>query len=265
MFLKIIKKNIKNVIVISEKNNNPLYKLSKKFNLFHIEHKNYIGGRYSVLTEVGMLPAYLMGINIFKLRQNLLVHFKGQNKKFLKDSSIKLANILKKKKLRNLIFLNYIPELNKFLYWTQQLIAESLGKKEKGFLPLISSAPKDHHSLLQLYLDGPRDKLFYIFSYDDKAGKKLNFKSLNNSLNFLDKKTLNQIKLAQKDAFLKTIRKKNIPYREFKIKSLNEQILSELFSYFILETAITGKLVGINPFDQPAVEAVKNNVKKLLI
>ena len=78
------------------------------------------------------------------------------------------------KKLNNLIFLNYIPQLEKFLYWCQQLIAESLGKNKLGFLPVVSNAPKDHHSLLQLYLDGPKDKLFTIFSYEGKLKKKLN-------------------------------------------------------------------------------------------
>ena len=162
--LRKIKKNAKNIIVVSEKTKNPLYLLTKKMNWFHVEHKKYIGGRYSVLSEVGIITAILMGINYKKLRSKIRFYLKNENKKFLKESSIKLADLLLKNKYRNLIFLNYIPELEKFLYWSQQLIAESLGKKGKGFLPLVSNAPKDHHSLLQLYLDGPKDKLFYIFS-----------------------------------------------------------------------------------------------------
>ena len=244
--LKIIKKRSKNIIIISEKKQNPLYLLSKKMEIFHIEHKSYIGGRYSVLSEVGMAPAYLMGINILKLRKNLLNHFRARNKSYLKDSSTKLASILQRKKLNNLIFFNYVPQLDKFLYWNQQLIAESLGKKGKGFLPVISSAPRDHHSLLQLYLDGPKDKLFYVFSSDT------------------NNKSLNQIKIAQKNAFLKVLKKKRIPFREFKIGDINEQALGELFSYFILETIIVGKLTNINPFDQPAVEEVKVYTKNIL-
>ena len=244
--LKIIKKRSKNIIIISEKKQNPLYLLSKKMEIFHIEHKSYIGGRYSVLSEVGMVPAYLMGINILNLRKNLLNHFRARNKSYLKDSSTKLASILQRKKLNNLIFFNYVPQLDKFLYWNQQLIAESLGKKGKGFLPVISSAPRDHHSLLQLYLDGPKDKLFYVFSFDT------------------NNKSLNQIKIAQKNAFLKVLKKKRIPFREFKIGDINEQALGELFSYFILETIIVGKLTNINPFDQPAVEEVKVYTKNIL-
>ncbi len=261
--LQIIKKKSKNVIIISEKKDNPLYVLAQKQQLNYIEHKSYISGRYSVFSEVGMLPAYLMGLNIKKLRENILIHFKKKNQKFLKESSITLSSLLKTK-FKNIIFFNYVPQLTKFLYWNQQLISESLGKSGRGFLPTISQAPKDHHSLLQLYLDGPRDKLFYIFSYEKSDDKKIYQKNLNNKLNFLNKKSLSEIKLAQKNAFIKALIKNKIPYREFKIIDFSEQTLGELFSYFILETAIIGKISGINPFNQPAVEQVKTLTKKLL-
>jgi len=262
--LKIIKKGSKNIIIISEKKQNPLYLLAKKMKLFHIEHKSYIGGRYSVLSEVGLVPAYLMGVNVLRLRKNLLNHFSGKNKIYLKNNSTKLARILQKKKFKTLIFFNYVPQLNKFLYWNQQLIAESLGKKGKGFLPIISPAPKDHHSLLQLYLDGPEDKLFYVFGTDIGNKEKLNSNFLDKKLDFLNNKSLSQIKAAQKNAFLKSLKKKRIPFREFKIRDFSEKVLGELFSYFILETAIVGKLININPFDQPAVEEVKINTKRIL-
>ncbi len=232
--------------------------------IFHIEHRNYIGGRYSVLTEVGLVPAYLMGLNITKLRKNLLNHLRAKNKIFLKESSLKLASILQKKRINNLIFFNYVPQLDKFLYWNQQLVAESLGKKGKGFLPMISTAPRDHHSLLQLYLEGPKDKLFYIFSSDLDNKKKINTNIFDKKLSFLNDKSLSQVKIAQKNAFLKSLKKKRIPFREFRIKDMSEQILGELFSYFILETIIVGKLININPFNQPAVEEVKFHTKKIL-
>ena len=151
-----------------------MFSLSKKFNLFFIEHKKNVGGRYSVLSEVGIVPAYLLGINIYKLRAKILEIFKETNKSFLMSSVVGVTNLMNSKKIKNLIFLNYCPELEKFLYWCQQLIAESLGKKNKGLLPVISNAPKDHHSLLQLNLDGPKDKLFYIL--DEKVKRKNSYK-----------------------------------------------------------------------------------------
>ena len=263
--LNIIKRNSKNVILISERNNNILFSLSKKFNLFHFEHKKHIGGRYSIFSEAGIIPAYLMGANIFKLRSKILNFLKGKNKLFLRDSSIKLANLMISKKINNLILINYSPELEKFLFWCQQLIAESLGKQSKGFLPVVSNAPKDHHSLLQLYLDGPKAKLFNIFSFEGKSQtKKLNLKKIINRNNFLNQKKSSTVKIAQKNALIKAFKKNKIPFREFKIKKINEEVLGKLFSYFILETVIIGKLAKINPFDQPAVEQVKVYTNKLL-
>ena len=262
--LNIIKNKSKNIILISEKRNNLIFLLSKKFNIFFIEQKSHIGGRYSVLSEVGIIPGYLMGIDILRLRSKIRHFLDGKEKSFLKDSVIKLACILSSKKLNNLVFINYCPELEKFLFWSQQLIAESLGKKKMGFLPIISNAPKDHHSLLQLYIDGPRDKLFMIFSSERKSKEKVNMPGNIGMNTFLNKKKLSTVKNAQKKALIKTFLKSKIPFREFKIQTINEEVLGKLFSFFIIETVILGKLLKINPFDQPAVEQVKKYTKKLL-
>ena len=129
---------------------------------------------------------------------------------------------------------------------------------------MISCVPKDHHSLLQLYLDGPKNKLFHIFSIDEKSKEKMNIQKKFNINNFLNKKNLSKIKLAQKNALIEAFKKNNIPFREFKIKTINEELLGKLFSYFILETVIIGKLIKVNPYDQPAVEQVKVSTKRLL-
>ena len=262
--LNIIKKNAKNIILISEKKNSALFHLSKKLNLYFVEHKNYVGGRYSVLSDTGIIPAYLMGINIFKFRSKIQKPLIKKNKNFLKISTIKIANLIMFKKVNNLIYLNYSPELEEFLYWCQQLIAESLGKKNKGFLPVVSNAPKDHHSLLQLYLDGPKDKIFYIFSHEKKFKEKVKLKKEFGLKSFLQNKNLSNIKKAQKKALIKAFIKNKIPFRVIEFKEINEEVLGELFSYFILETIIVGKLLNINPFDQKAVEQVKDYTKKLL-
>ena len=262
--LNIIKKHSKNIIIISEKKNNILRSLVKSYNLFYIEHKDYVGGRYSVLSEVGLVPAYLMGLDIKKLRSNLTRYLNTREKVLLKKLSLKLTNLLLNKKYSNIIFLNYSPRLEKFLFWAQQLLAESLGKKGLGFLPVVSNAPKDHHSLLQLYLDGPKNKFFYIFSCVEKPQKLINSKKLLNELKYLDKKSLNKVKNSQREALIKTFKKNKIQYEEFIIKKIDEKTLGELFSLFILKTAIVGKLSNINPFDQPAVEQVKIFTKQIL-
>ena len=205
-----------------------------------------------------------MGINIYKLRSKILEPLEGKNRIFLKTSSIKMAKLMNSKKYNNLIFLNYFPQLEKFLYWCQQLIAESLGKKNKGFLPLISNVPKDHHSLLQLYLDGPKDKLFNIFSLDKNSKVKINIKKNTLINSFLNNKKFSKVKSAQKKAVIKSLSKKSIPLREFTINKINEEVLGQLFSFFIIETIVIGKLLNIDPFDQPAVEQVKVKTKQLL-
>lgn len=262
--LKLLKPKSKNLIIISNRNNRTLSNLAKRKNINFIEHKKFIGGRYSVLSEVGMVPAYLMGLNIIKFRKNLLNQTQYKKDKFLKSSSIALSNLLMSKKIVNLVLLSYEAKFDPFLYWVQQLIAESLGKNGRGFFPIISTAPKDHHSLLQLYLDGPRDKIFYIFSEKRIDGNKLKGTAIDKELKFLNNKSLRKIKKAQKEALIKVFKKNKIPFREFEIKNLNEETLGELFAYFMVETAIIGKMTNINPFNQPAVEEIKTITKNIL-
>jgi len=258
----IIDKN--NTIIITENKKSYLHSFAKRRKIALVNHDMTIGGRYSVLSEVGMLPAYLMGLNIKNFRKRIFNNiFKEKINAFEKIIPI-LTDIYSKKKLNSIILINYCPELNDFLYWCQQLLAESLGKKNIGLVPIVSQAPKDHHSLLQLYLDGPRDKLFYIFSL--KASKKKIFKkNLSNSdMNFLKGKSVGQVVESQKKAFVQILKKKKFPLREFKISKINEETFGELASYFMLETWMLGDNLNINPFNQPAVEQVKVLTKKLI-
>ena len=255
--------NKKNTIIVTEKKNNLLSKFAKNKKILLIDHKDYVGGRYSVLSEVGMIPAYFMGLKIKNFRKNLLNHFKFK-KNLLLQNVVKLSHVYKYKKINSIILLNYMPELNNFLFWSQQLIAESLGKKGKGILPVVSTAPKDHHSLMQLYLDGPKDKLFYIFSSKSDKKMKINKNVFGKAFSYLENKNFSKAKEAQKNALIKVLKNKNIPYQEFIINKKNEETLGELFSYFILETVLIAKLIGVNPFDQPGVEQVKILTKKYL-
>ena len=254
----------KNTIIISEKKENLLNTFAKKRKILWVQHKNYIGGRYSVLSEVGMIPAYLMGLKVKSFRKNLLTYFNSKKNLILVESVIKIVNIYNLKKIKSIVLLNYATELNDFLYWCQQLIAESLGKQGKGILPVVSLAPRDHHSLMQLYLDGPKDKLFYIFSLNTNKKMKINSNIFGKDFKFAENKELIKIIQSQKKALTQVLKKKKIPFREFKINNSSEEILGELFAYFILETTLVGKLIGINPFDQPAVEEVKILTKRYL-
>ena len=257
-----INKNDKNVLV-SDNKKSILREISMKLKSDIIDHNNFIGGRYSVLSEVGMLPAELMGLDSrkFKKFDNLVA-----NKKFLNSLIINVSNILEliKRKKFNSVILNYDETTENFLKWYQQLVAESLGKKGNGIFPIISNMPKDNHSLMQLYLDGQKNNFYTFFYTKDQNYQKLNQDIIPGSLKFLKKKNLGNILHSKILATKKVFQKKKIPFRSFYLKSKNEEVLGELFTYFILETILLAKALKINPYDQPAVELVKIETKKIL-
>lgn len=263
--IKKVKLNSSNTIVIVENSKNSVRDLFSKIKVPIIEHKKYIGGRYSALSEVGMIPAHFMGLKTSNFRKNLLDYFKTKKKKLLIQGVSEISEMYLSKKINSIVFFNYSPQLFDFIYWCQQLLAESLGKKGKGLLPIVSIGPKDHHSLLQLYLDGPRDKMFYVLSSKNLYNFKVHGSYLDKKFKFLKNKKLNKIVLAQKEAFVKTLKRKNIPFREIHVNNFSEESIGELFSYFMIETAMIAKLISVNPFNQPAVEEVKSLTKKILI
>ena len=257
-----IKKGSKNIF-ITENKNNYLFQLASKLKSEVIHHNNYIGGRYSVLSEVGMLPADLMGLKTRDFRQlNSLV----KNKAFINSLINSVASTLYylKNKKNNSIIINYDEKSENLFKWYQQLVAESLGKKGKGLLPIVSNMPKDNHSVMQLYLDGFKNNFFTLFySYEIKS-EKINNSNILSSQNFLKGKNVSDIMYAQKIATEKVFLKKKIPFRSFEIKKRNEKTLGELFCFFILETILLGKSLKVNPYDQPSVELIKKETKKTL-
>jgi len=258
-----LKKNEKNIL-ITENRNNILKKISLKLKDEIIDHNNYIGGRYSVLSEVGMLPAELMELNAQKFKQlNNLV----KNKNFLNTIVSNVVNILEliKSKKFNSVILNYDETFDNFLKWYQQLVAESLGKKGKGIFPIISSMPKDNHSLMQLYLDGQKKNFFTFFNTQEKSSGKINSRNILGEIDYLKKKNLGDILSSQISATQKVFNKKKIPFRSFTIRNRSEEALGELFSFFILETILIAKAIAVNPYDQPAVELIKKETKKILV
>lgn len=259
----ILIKNKQKNIFITENKPSYLYNLAHKLKSEIIHHNNYIGGRYSVLSEVGMLPAELMGLNPQKFRQldNLI-----KNQKFINlliENTSSILNYVKGKKF-NSIIINYDHSSNYLFQWYQQLVAESLGKKGKGILPVISEMPKDNHSLMQFYLDGIKKNFFTFFAYKEKSTDtdKIEKKKLFNSHKFLGSRNINEIMLGQKKATEKVFSRKKIPYRSFEIYNKDEKTLGELFCYFILETILLGRALNVNPFDEPSVDLIKKETRK---
>ncbi len=259
----LVKKNNQNIF-ITQNSESYLKVLANKLKADVIDHNNFIGGRYSVLSEVGMLPSILLGLNEKKFKQlNNIV----KNKNFLNSLITNTANIIffLKKKKYNSVILNYDKDSEDLFKWYQQLVGESLGKKQKGAFPIISTMPKDNHSLMQLYLDGPKNNFFTFFSVNEKKSEKIINSKLLKSYSYLKNKSFDFILNSQKLASEKVFLKKNIPFRSFEILRRNEETLGELFTFFILETILVSKSLGLNPYNQPAVELIKIETKKKLI
>ena len=258
----LIKKRDSNLIITEDKDSY-LTSLASKLKAEIFEHKNYIGGRYSVLSEVGMLPAELMNLNEYKFKQlNNLV----KNKPFVNNlinSVSATLNLIKCGRYTSII-LNYDEQSENLFKWYQQLIAESLGKKSKGILPIVSSMPKDNHSLMQLYLDGPKKSFYTFFNVLDNREVKLDNNKVLASHKYLRNQSIEKIKQSQMLAAEKVFASKKIPFRSFRILKRDEKSLGELFCFFILETILLGRALNVNPFDQPSVELVKIETKKIL-
>ena len=256
------KKTDKNLF-ITENRKSYLYEIAEKLKAEIVHHHNFIGGRYSVLSETGMLPAELMGLNSKKFRQlNTLIN----NKKYMKSLVANVESILFfiKKKKYNSIILNYDKKSEGLFYWYQQLVAESLGKNRKGLLPIVSNMPKDNHSLMQLYLEGFNNNFFTFFYVNEKSSSKIINNKILSKRKFLKNKKLTDITFAQKKATENIFNNRNIPFRSFEISKRNEKTLGELFCFFILETILLGKVMKIDPYNQPAVELIKDETKKIL-
>ena len=252
-----------NCLFITENRKSYLRTLALKLKSEIIEHNNFIGGRYSVLSETGMIPAFFMGLepNNFKRLDNLI-----SSNKFINMLTYNVSSILSfhQKKKNNSIILNYDESSNNLFYWYQQLVAESLGKSSKGILPIISPVPKDNHSVMQLYLDGFKKNFFTFFYVMDKLPKKIDNNTLLSSHKYLRNKKVSDVLYSQFRATQNVFLKKKIPFRSFIIKKRDEKTLGELFAFFILETILLGKALKINPFNQPAVELIKTDTTKIL-
>ena len=255
-------KNKDKNIFITENTENYLKILAQKLKADVVEHKNFIGGRFSVLSEVGMLPAQLMGLSESKFKRfNDLI----KKKKFLNDL---IQNVLStyqftQQKKYNSIILNYDPDSEDLFKWYQQLVSESLGKNSKGILPIISTMPKDNHSILQLYLSGFKSNFYTFYIVEESNIPKLNSKLLFNNFSFLKQKNIFEIFNSQRIATENIFKSKKIPFRTFYIKKRNEETLGELFCFFTLEVILLSHLLKVNPLNQPEVELVKKEKFKI--
>ena len=236
-----------------------------------MDHDPGVGGRFSVLTNVGLLPAAVCGLDIGAIRAGaadaLAPVLAGKHPAEVPAAiGAALAVSLSPHKPIT-VMMAYADRLALFTKWYVQLWAESLGKDGKGTTPIGAIGPVDQHSQLQLYIAGPRDKLFTVIT-GAPAGKgpRMNaeLSKLGGEPDFSGK-TMGDLVAAQGRATAETLAKNGCPVRTIHLPRLDERHLGELLMHFMLETIIAAHLLGVDPFDQPAVEEGKILAKKYLV
>lgn len=250
---------------ITEPGDNVLRRLASEHGIATLDHDPGVGGRYSALSLVGLLPAMIAGLDAVAIREGaasvLAPVLKGAPADSVEPAmgaalSIGLAN---KNRIGTTVVMPYIDRLADFGLWFRQLWAESLGKSGKGTTPINALGTVDQHSQLQLYLDGPRDKLFTVIMLDCVGDGPVVDPALANdeSLAYLAGKTIGDLMDAEQRATAQTLIRNNRPTRIFKLETLDEKVMGALMMHFMLETIIAAHLLGVDPFDQPAVEEGK--------
>jgi len=252
------------IVVVTEPTQNPLRKLAESHNWTCLDHPQDVGGRYSCFSVVGLLPAILAGLDPIAFRKGghdvLKQHLEEDCPPALEGAA--MAVYLENHHQKTIsVMLPYADQLSFFSGWYCQLWAESLGKDGKGITPIRALGTVDQHSQLQLYLQGPKDKVFTIIAPSWKGqGDKIQ----DSSIPELKNKTMGDLFEAEQRATYETLIRNDCPTRLISIQSIDEATLGALMMHFMIETILTSYLIGVNAFDQPAVEAGKRLAKEYL-
>lgn len=256
----------KHFFFLTEDKDSPLTQLAKEFNIKTLEHHKTIGGRFSYLSNVGLIPACIAGLDIKAIRdgaKDTLEYLFNDEENFIADICAKQSELYKNGVVANVV-MPYIDRLEKLTEWYRQLWAESIGKNGFGIIPINAIGTIDQHSQLQLYMEGPRNLFFtFITKKNDKNALKIE-KTYNKEFDYLKNKTLDEIMSIEAESTIEVLNRRNLPIRVIEIQELNERCLSQLLMQYMLETIIVSKINGINPFGQPAVEERKILARELI-
>jgi glucose-6-phosphate isomerase len=252
--------------VICEPGKSPLRRLAERHGMPVLDHPPGVGGRFSVLTVVGLLPALLMGLDPIKLREGAasvltqaLGGAKARDVPAAQGAAVAVA-LAERRQIAACVLMPYLDRLERFALWYRQLWAESLGKNGKGLTPIRALGPVDQHSQLQLYLDGPKDKLFtLIMGPAAGTGPRITARATGGDpdLAYLEGRMVGDLVDAEQRATAETLIRNGRSTRVIRIARLDEEVMGALFMHFMLETIIAAHLMKIDAFDQPAVEQGK--------
>jgi glucose-6-phosphate isomerase len=254
------------VLAITEPKSNVLRRLAERQGIKTLEHDPKVGGRFSVLSLVGLIPAAIAGVDVARIRKGAAAVLDATlNASNPADSApcvgAALSIALQQEQGLNIsVLMPYVDRLAYFGMWYRQLWAESLGKNGKGTTPIRAMGTVDQHSQVQLYLDGPNDKMFSVMIADTagSGGRVLPDKiAQEKELAYLASRTMGDLLDAEARATAATFAKNGKPVRIFRIPELDEESMGALLMHFMLETIVAADLLGVDAFDQPAVEQGK--------
>ena len=262
----------RHTIAVTEPRDNPLRQLAARLTMPILDHDPGIGGRYSVLSNVGLLPAMLAGLDVVALREGAGETLEAAlSADTPRESAPALGaaiavGLAEQRGIGTTVILPYVDRLAHFGLWFRQLWAESLGKDGKGTTPIRAMGTVDQHSQLQLYLAGPADKMFTIVTSEVAGSGPIVPRDLatDPSLAYLTGKRMGDLLDAEQRATEQSLIRNGRPTRRFHIARLDEKTLGGLLMHFMLETIIAADLLGVDAFDQPAVEEGKVLARKYL-
>ncbi len=260
-------------LVVTEPKDNPLRRLAEKYEMPIFDHDPKVGGRFSVLSVVGLFPAIMMGLDPVKIRegaasvlQPILDGAKPADVPPAVGASI-IQGLVEEHGISTSVLMPYLDRLDQFAMWYRQLWAESLGKDGHGTTPVRALGPVDQHSQLQLYLGGPADKIYtVVMGAVAGEGRVITDAQTGGDpdLDYLINRRMGDLTDAEQRATADTLAANGRPVRVIKVPKLDECSMGALLMHFMLETIIAAHLIGIDAFDQPAVEEGKVLAKKLL-
>jgi len=250
---------------------NGLRRLCARYNIPCLDHPVDIGGRYAGLTVVGMLPALARGMDGGEIRagaQAVIDDMVGDD--ILQwapaAGALQIAALLMNGGVNTFVMMPYSDRLGRLAIWYAQLFAESLGKDGRGGTPVAALGPVDQHSQLQLWMDGPREHMVtFIREGRGEDGPRIhqNLAELA-GIGYLAGRSAGALPAAQAKAVPEALRCAGRPHRIFDIDELDERAIGGLMMHFMIETILVGALMGVDPFNQPAVETGKRLARDLL-
>jgi len=229
-----------------------------------LDHELEIGGRFSCLSNVGLLLAIARGMDPYVIRQGacdvVTQLLSDEYDDFMPVVGAALSiGLHKEKNISNIVMMPYANQLARFANWYVQLWAESLGKDGSGITPMAALGPVDQHSQLQLFMDGPRDKLVTIVATSTTGKGAFIDRELAHlaGLDCMADRHVGDLVSAQSRATIEALQKAGRVTRYIRVPEINEFILGQLLMSFMIETVLAAKLLGVNAYDQPAVEIGK--------